>query len=108
MMQGHVGFKSKIAGRQNYSNKWVVGANSVRTGNSRDHARTDQHAHAMLLLKKEHVDFTGLGPSSYAPIAKALSVLLENTKAQLRVKFDIITQLLQQKNLRSPNISGCL
>ena len=35
-------FKSKIAGRRNYSNKWIVGADSVRTSNIKDHAGTDQ------------------------------------------------------------------
>ena len=82
-------FESKIAGRRNYSNKWIVGADSVRTSNIKEHARTDQHAHAMLLLKKEQSASAGLGPSSYAPIAKALSVLPDDSKAKLRVKFDI-------------------
>ena len=43
----------------------------------------------MLLLKKEQTASAGLGPSSYAPIAKALSVLPDDSKAKLRVKFDI-------------------
>ena len=92
-----VRFKSKIASRRNYSDKWVVGADSVRTSNIRDHARTDQHAHAMLLLKKEHADSAGLGPSSYAPIAKALNVLPDDTKAQLRVKFDLAYFIATEK-----------
>ena len=50
---------------------------------------TDQHNHAMMLLKKEQSQSSGLGPSSYAPIAKALTVLPEGNKASLRVKFDI-------------------
>ena len=36
-----VKFESKIAGRRNYSNKWIVGADSVRTSNIKEHARTD-------------------------------------------------------------------
>ena len=32
-----VKFESKIAGRRKYSNKWIVGADSVRT---KEHART--------------------------------------------------------------------
>ena len=57
----------EVTGRRNYSDKWVMGADSVRSSNINDHARTDQHAHAMLLLKKEHAVSAGLGPSSYAP-----------------------------------------
>ena len=54
-------FKAKITGRRNYSDKWVMGADSFRSSNIKD------HAHAMLLLKKEHAVSAGLGPSSYAP-----------------------------------------
>ena len=39
-----VKFESKIAGRRNYSNKWIIGADSVRTSNIKEHTRTDQHA----------------------------------------------------------------
>ena len=34
-----VKFESKIAGRRNYSNKWIVRADSVRTSNIKEHAR---------------------------------------------------------------------
>ena len=44
-------FQSKIAGRRNYSDKWISGALSVRTGNIRDHSKSDQLAHTMLLLR---------------------------------------------------------
>ena len=84
-----VKFQPKIAGRRNYSNKWIVGADSLRTSNIKDHARTDQHNHAMLLLKKEQSSSAGLGPQCYAPVARSLSALPEDVKAKLRVKFDI-------------------
>ena len=47
-----VKFQSSIERRRNYSDKWISGADSVRTSNIRDHAKTDQHKHAMMLLKK--------------------------------------------------------
>ena len=43
----------------------------------------------MLLIRKDNGNSIGLGPSFHAPIAKALHVLPEETKAHLRVKFDI-------------------
>ena len=43
-------FQSKIKSRRNYSVKWVLGADSVRTSNIRDHLHLDQHVHAMMLL----------------------------------------------------------
>ena len=38
-------FKVCVKFESNYSNKWIVGADSVRTSNIKEHARTDQHAH---------------------------------------------------------------
>ena len=80
--------KAKIGSRRNFSDRWIVGANSVRTSNIRDHARADQHTHAMNLLKKEQAEASGSGSCSFAPIARALSHLPDE-KEQLRRKFDI-------------------
>ena len=52
-------FKVKIASRRNFSDQWIVGADSVRSSNIRDHARADQHTHALNLLKKEQAEASG-------------------------------------------------
>lgn len=98
-------FESKISGRRNYSEKWVVGAKSVQTSNIKDHAQTDQHKHAMMLLKKEYAQSSGLGPSSYAPIAKSLTVLPEETKDTLTKKFDIAHFVASEKLAFSKYVS---
>ena len=90
-------FKTRIATRRNFSERWLLGAESVRTSNIRDHARADQHAHAMSLLKQEHARASDSGCSSYAPIAKALSKLSDEEKGQLRRKFDIAYFVAQEK-----------
>ena len=64
-------FVDKIRGKKNFSDKWISGADSVRTSNVCDHTRNDQHDYAMLLLKKWRAESSGLGPASYAPIANA-------------------------------------
>ena len=46
-------FKTRIESRRNFSERWIVGAESVRNRNIRDHARSDQHIHAINLLKRE-------------------------------------------------------
>ena len=74
--------------RRNYSDKWVIGAESLCTSNIRDHAKTtpDQHQHAtMILWKEQQAAAKGLGPSTYAPIARLLSEVSEDTTAKLRV-----------------------
>ena len=63
-------FVDKIRGRKNFSDKWICGADSVRTSNVRDHAHNDQHTHAMSLLKKERAEASGLAPASYAPMSR--------------------------------------
>ena len=40
-------YQDKIKGRKNFSEKWINGAESLRTSNLKDHAHTDQHKHAM-------------------------------------------------------------
>ena len=82
-------FAERIRGRRNFSEKWILGADSVRMSNLRDHARNDQHAHAMSLLNKQCAESLGLGLASYAPIAKALNTLSEDERERLKVKFDI-------------------
>lgn len=44
-------FKVILPKRRNFSEKWLWGAESVRTSNIRDHTKADEHAHAM---KREH------------------------------------------------------
>ena len=81
-------FVDKVRGRRNFSDKWICGADSVRTSNVRDHAHNDMHTHAMSLLKKQRAEASGLGPAAYATIAKAFSNLPEEARERLRVKFD--------------------
>ena len=82
-------FESKIEGRENFSNQWILAADSVRASNVRDHAQNDQHAHSMALLKKENAVAVGLGPVSYAPITRALNKLPDEERQRQRHKLDI-------------------
>ena len=82
-------FESKIAGRRNYSDRWIVEVDSVHTSNIKDHAKTDQHQHVMILLKKEQAVSRGQGPSTNAPIVRVLHQLPDTAMTRLHVKFDI-------------------
>ena len=44
-------YRLSIEGRRNYSDKWILGADSIRNSNIRDHTHSDQHALVMLLLR---------------------------------------------------------
>ena len=68
-----VKYQSSIERGRNYSDKWIIEADCVRTSNIRDHAKIDQHKHTMMLLKKkEQAILKGEGPPAYAPIARLL------------------------------------
>jgi len=85
-------FKDRIATRRNFSNRWIEGADSMRTSNIRDHARADQHVHAMMFYKRECAKGDSAGACcSYntSSIATALYKLPDLEKSQLRVKFDL-------------------
>ena len=87
-------YKERICSRRNYSDRWVVGAKSVHNSNIRDHAVSDQHIHAMNLLKREQ----GKVPScSNAPIAQMLSAIPQLEKEQIKLKYDIAYFLAKEK-----------
>ena len=69
-------FEDKIQGRKNYGDKWIVGAELIRTSNIRDHAQCYQHKHVMLLLKKEQAVAQGQSVASCVPIVRTLHSLM--------------------------------
>ena len=90
-------YKERISGRRNYSERWISGADSLRTSNIRDHAHSDQHQHAMSLLQSEKAAVRGESISSFAPIAAMLSTLHDEERETLRRKFDIAYFLAKEK-----------
>lgn len=94
-------FRAKVANRKNFSDRWKAVTESARTSNTTDHDHSDQHAHAMLLLKKEHAAAKGFIAASYTPIAQMLQGLGEDQKAILRKKINIAF-LVATKNSRHP------
>ena len=83
-------FKERILSCRNFSDKWVVGANSVKTSSVREHAITDQHVHAMNLYKKEVARSEGqlLVPKE-SPIIQALENLSKEELEKMKKKFDV-------------------
>ncbi len=90
-------FESYIKSGRNYSSKWIYGADSLRTSNIRDHARSDQHVHALNLLRRESSRTQGQSFLQSTVIGKALSSLSESEKAKLRCKFDVAFFIAKEK-----------
>ena len=83
-------YRERLVGRKNFNDKWInEGADSVQTTNFRDHAKSDQHIHAMNLHKKQLATDKGQGPASYAPIVSSLQKIAPEEHLKLQKKFDI-------------------
>ena len=67
--------KERIIGRKNFSNKWIDGAGLVRAINIRDHAKSEQHCHAMNLERKSAAQRLEQSSAVYASIAHLLSTI---------------------------------
>ena len=58
---------------KNFSDKWISGADSVRTTNVLDHVKSNQIVHAMNLLRKQQAQAQGMSVATYSPIAQSLT-----------------------------------
>ena len=73
-------FQDKLRGMRNYSNAFIGGSKNLRASSFKDHAASDMHARAMLLLKKQ----SSSDVTEYAPIAKALHTLDSDAEGKPR------------------------
>ena len=89
-------YKSRIESRRNYSDKWLMGADSVRTSNIRDHARSDQHIHAMSIHYKM-ADGNSISREAEPTIVSMLQEIPQDTRSKLRKKFEIAYFVATQK-----------
>ena len=60
-------YKSRIIGAEIFSDRWITGADSLRTSTIRDHAKSDQQQHAMSILCREKAAALGESSTSHAP-----------------------------------------
>ena len=87
-------YHDRIKGRKNFK---ITGGELLSSSNVLHHARSEQHKHSMMLLKKEQAQSKGLDPTSYAPIARALSRVSEEERARLKRKFDVAYFVANEK-----------
>lgn len=73
-------FKDKLQGMRNFTSSFVDGSTNLRLSSLKDHAGTDMHARAMVLLKKKQ----GIDVCDYSPIARALNTMDETSKQRMK------------------------
>ena len=82
-------YQERIISKRNFSRNWIEGANSVRTTNVVDHAKSEQHHHAMKLLQLEEAQNKGRDTTTLMPIVQSLTAISEEEHQKLKMKFDI-------------------
>ena len=87
-------FQDKLRGMRNFKLGFIDGSRNQRISNVKDHASSDMHSRAMLLLKKASLSSV----LDYYPIAKALHKLDAATEAMLSKKFEI-AHFITKENL---------
>ena len=81
---------SKISGRKHFSDKWIVGADSIRVSIIKDHAQVWQIIQRLYYFeKREQAKATGASYLSSGPLAKVFNTIGEEEGIKIRVKFDI-------------------
>ena len=90
-------FRSRILSRRNFSERWISGAESIRTSNIRDHAQIEQHVHAMSLFNEEIQRRKCVSVSATASIVVALNTLGDEERARLQKKFDVAFFVSKEK-----------
>ena len=78
-------FNAQLKGMRNYTAAYINGTTNLRTSSFKDHASSDMHARAMILLKKDR----GVDVREYAPIARALSTMDEASSEKMKKKFEV-------------------
>ena len=81
-------FVDKIRGSRNFNTAFIEGSANLRMSNFTDHAKSDMHQRAILLLKKE----TSTDIRDYAPIARSMftmdrvAVVIKHMKKKKNIK----------------------
>jgi hypothetical protein len=87
-------FQDKLQGMRNFKPSYIEGSRNLRASSFKDHAASDMHARAMLLLRKD----SSASVADYAPIAKALHKLDQASEAILCKKFEV-SYFIAKQNL---------
>ena len=78
-------FVDTMGGSRNFSSAFIEDSTNLRTSSFKEHAKSDMHKSATLLLKCEQ----STNVCDYAPIARVLCRIEEVAEAKIRRKFDI-------------------
>ena len=84
-------FNAKLKGMRNYTAAYIDGTTNLRTSSFKDHASSDMHARAMILLKKDR----GVDVREYALIARALSTMDEASSEKMKKKFEVAFMIVK-------------
>lgn len=87
-------FRDKLVTCRNYSSAFIDGSQNLRSSAFKDHAKSDMHQRAMLLLRKA----SAVAVTDYSPIARAFSSIDSATEERIKKQFEI-AYMLSKENL---------
>ena len=84
-------YEHEICSYKNFSRAWIDGSSNHKTSNISDHASSESHKAAMMLLRKEQAKARNEPITSYSPIARSiLSTSMDPAvRERVKKKFDI-------------------
>ena len=85
-------FVDKLQSSRNFSPAFVDGSTNLRTSSFMDHAKSNIHKRAMLLLKKEQ----STDVRDYAPIARSIYRMDQSAEDSIKKKFDIAYMIAKE------------
>ncbi len=85
-------FEDKVRGCRNFSPAFIAGTENLRTSSFKDHAKSDMHQRAMLLLRKAQA--TSI--CEYSPMARCLFTMDSDTEVKIKKKFDVAYMMAKQ------------
>jgi len=78
-------FADKISSSRDFNLAFIEGSANLRTSSFRDHAGSDMHKRAMMLLRREQ----SFGSTrEYSPLARMFSRIEEDTARRLKMQFE--------------------
>ena len=83
---------------RNYTSVYIDGTTNLCTSSFKDHASSDMHARAMMLLKKD----CGADVHEEAPIVRALSTMDEVSRDKMK-KFNVAFVIVKKQHGNDKN-----
>ena len=96
-------FKGQLHGMRNFRPKYIDGSTNLRSSSFKNHAASEMHSRAMMLLKKKQA----IDIRDYSPIARAISTMDATSKERMKLMFDTAFTISKENMAFTKSPSVC-